>query len=177
MRNPVLAIRLPIELRTLDIDILIPSIEVHILHRRRLARQAVLDANLREIRRQDEIDVLSAHGPQAHHGEGAKGAHGAGVVVSRDAVDLCVELGGNVVVAKVRGQAGAAGVVEEEDEEEGLLIAKVEQVGGRVEELEALDEGVGPAEGGDEVGHVVGGEEGVEPAAALVRLFQRRHSG
>lgn len=74
------------------------------------------------------------------------------------------------MVGIVRRQAWATSIVEQEDEKEGLFVTKVEQVGSVVEELETLDESVWATKSGDEVGHVVGGEEGVEPAATLVGL-------
>jgi len=57
--------------------------------------------------------------------------------------------------------------VELEDGEEGLLVADVEKAGG-VQVGEARDEGGGAAEGGDQAGHVLGDEEGVEPGTAFV---------
>lgn len=173
MRDPVLRIQLPVELSTLYINVLVTSIKVDVLHRRRLARQSVLDADLGEERWQDEVDVLSAHWPQAHHGQSAKGTHGTGIVVTGDTIHTGIELRGDVVVGKVRRQAWTTSIVEQEDEKEGLFVTKVEQVGSVVKELETLDKSVWATKRGDEVGHVVGGEESVEPAAALVGLRWR----
>lgn len=92
MRDPVLGIWLPVELRALDVNVLIGAIKVDVLHCRRLARQPVLDADLGEIRRQDEVYVLSSHGPQTHHGESAECTHGAGVIITGDAVYIGIEL-------------------------------------------------------------------------------------
>ena len=40
-----------------------------------------------------------------------------------------------------------------------------------MQELEPVDEGFWPTKGGDQVGHVVGSEEGVEPNAGLICWF------
>lgn len=115
MRNPALRVWLSVKRRTLDVNIFIPSIKVDVLHRRRLTRQAILDAHLWEVWRQDKIDVLSAHWPHTHHGKSAESSHGAGVVVAGNAVYVGVEQRRDVVVAKVRRQAGTASIVEEKD--------------------------------------------------------------
>lgn len=61
--SPTLRIRLAVKRRILDVNVLIRSIKVDVFHSYRLARQSVLNADLREIGRQDEIDILSAHWP------------------------------------------------------------------------------------------------------------------
>lgn len=58
----------------------------------------------------------------------------------------------------LRGEARAAGVVEEEGGEEGDFVGEVEKGGWGKEVLQAGDERGGAAEEGDEGGEVVGDE-------------------
>lgn len=73
-------------------------------------------------------------------------------------------------MAEVRRQAGTASIMEEKDQQESLFVTKVKQVWSRVEELKPLDKRIWSAKGGDEITHVMGSKESVEPAAALVGL-------
>jgi hypothetical protein len=68
VRDPVLRVRLAIERSALDVDVLIAAIKVDVPNRGCLASKTVGDINLREERRYDEVYVLPAHGPRAHHG-------------------------------------------------------------------------------------------------------------
>lgn len=70
---------------------------------------------------------MARDGPESHHGKRGERAHGAGIVISGDAGDRGVELGGDVEVGEVGGKAGASGIVELEDGEEGLFVADVEE--------------------------------------------------
>jgi hypothetical protein len=63
----------------------------------------------------------------------------------------------------------AARVVVQEDVEEALLVADVQQAG-LVEVVEAFDESGRPAEGRDQTSHVLRHVECVEPGAAFIRL-------
>lgn len=92
MLDPILLIHLPIQRRTLNINRLILPIESQIPNRRRLRRDPILDTHLREIRRRDEIHILSRHGPQSHHSQRGERAHGAGVVITGQTISGSVEL-------------------------------------------------------------------------------------
>lgn len=116
MRQPTLREILPIQLRTLDVDILIPSIEVDRSDGRSVTRMRVSDVDLREEGRDDEINILPAHGVETHHGKSGKRAHGAGVVIAGDTVEGVVEGAGDILVGVLGRETRAAGEVEEEEE-------------------------------------------------------------
>lgn len=171
MVDPTLRVRLPVQRGILHIEILVTGpIKIQVPDRRGLARQRVRNVHLGEERRVDQVHVLSAHRPEAHHAQRGEAAHGPAVVVAGDPADGVVELAGDVKVAIVRREARAARVVEEVDHQERLLVADVVEPRRVVEVPEALDERVRPAQGGDELGHVVWDVEGVQPRRTLVRL-------
>ena len=64
----------------------------------------------------------------------------------------------------------SSSVVVQEDVEEALLVADVQQAG-LVEVVEAFDESGRAAEGRDQAGHVLRHVEGVEPGATFVGLM------
>jgi hypothetical protein len=73
-------------------------------------------------------------------------------------------------VDEVGGQAWAAGIMEIKGCVEGLLIANIEEIGSFMQELEPVNKGLWSTKGGDQIGHIVGGEEGVEPDAGFICL-------
>lgn len=158
MPNPTLRIRPPIQRRALDILGLIRRVKVlHFDNRPPAIPRA--QPHFAEEGRGEEVDVLACDGEETHHGEAAKGAHGA-VVVAGDAGEGGVEEGGDVSVHPVGAQRRATCVVELEHGQEGLLVAHVEKTA-FVEVLEALGEELDAAHRGDERGHVLGYVEGV----------------
>ena len=125
MLQPIPLIHLPIQPRLLHINILIPSIEINILNRRRLPRLPISNRHLLEKRRRNEIHILPRIREDPHHSERLEGAHRAAVVVPRYPIEAGVELAGDVEVGALGGFPGAPSVVVEEDVEEGLLVADV----------------------------------------------------
>lgn len=125
MLEPVPRIRLPIQRRGLDVNVLELRVVVDVSDGRRVARLAVLDGHGLEEGRRDEVHVLAGIGENTHHGERREGAHGAAVVVARDPADRVVELRWDVPVRALGRQARAPCVVVQEDVEEGLLVADV----------------------------------------------------
>ena len=143
MIDPVFGIRHAVEHRALNVEVLIRGVEVDVAHPRRLARQGVRDADLLEEGWYDQVNVLARVGEEAHHGEGDEGAHGAAVVVAREAVRGRGEEGGDVEVGALGREARPAGVVVLEHRQEGGLVADVGDVL-VVEVVETADEGLWP---------------------------------
>ena len=125
MIDPVLPVRLSIQPRLLHIDSLVLRIEINIPHRRDLARLPIRDADCFKERWRDEIDVLPRIRKQTHDAQRGEAAHGAAVVIARDADESGIELTGYVAVGAGGRKAWTAGVVIKEDGEEGLLVAEV----------------------------------------------------
>lgn len=71
---------------------------------------------------------------------------------------------------EVGGQARAAGIMEIEGCIEGLFIAYIEEIWGLMQELESVNKGLWSTKGDDQVGHIMWGEEGVEPDAGFICL-------
>lgn len=67
MVDPILSIRLSIQCRRLDVDVLVRSIEVHIPNRCGLVGQGMGDGHAFEVRRGNEVDVLARVREQSHH--------------------------------------------------------------------------------------------------------------
>lgn len=149
MRQPTLRILFSIQFGALNVDVLIPSIEVDGSDSRGVARVRVPDVDFREEWGNDKVDVLAAHGVETHHGESCEGAHGARVVVAGDAVKGVVERAGDVLVGVLRGETRAASEMEEEEEEVGLLISNVQQAFSIMKELKTLHEGFRSSESWD----------------------------
>lgn len=167
MINPILRIRLSIQFRLLNINILITRIKIHIADPGRLARRRMRNIDTFEKGRNDEIDVLTRVGRESHHGEGEKGAHGSRIVVSGQTVKSGGEETWDVEVGAFGGETGTAGVVVLVDGEKGGFVANVSDIF-LVEVFETGNESLGAAEGGDEFGHVVGNVKGVFPNGGFV---------
>lgn len=145
MINPIPGPLDPIPPRTLNVYIFILRIEVYVFDCSRFSRLAIHHTHTLKKRGGNEIHVLSWIGEDAHHSERDEGAHRAGIVVAGDAGDCVVELRGDVGVCACGAEAWTAGIVVEEDGEEGLFIAHVEETA-FVEEIETFDKGGGPAQ-------------------------------
>lgn len=102
MRQPRLRIRLTIQFRTLDVNVLVACVEADVANRGGVAIQRIRDAHFWEEGRNDEIHVLAAHGEEAHHRQRGEAAHCARVVVAGDAADGVVEAAGDVLVGVLR---------------------------------------------------------------------------
>lgn len=171
--DPIVGKGLPIQSRTLDVDILIRRVEIDVADRGHIARELVRGADLLEKRRRDEVDVLARVRKRPHHRQSYKAPHTAAVVVARDACGRCVELAGDVGVDALCGLGGTAGIVVLEDGQEVLLVSLVSEAA-LLEIIKTAHKSRGAAEGGDQCGLVVGNEKGVEPRAAFVGLVAVR---
>lgn len=127
MSYPAPRVWLSIQRRTLDVDIPVIRIEIHVPDRRRVASKGIGDVDLGEERRDDQIHVLPAHGIQPHHRQRREACHRPGVVVPRNAAEGVVETPRDVLVRVLRGKTGSPRVVEDEHQEVGLLVADVEE--------------------------------------------------
>ena len=170
MRQPTLRPLFSIQRRALDVNILVAGIKIDTLYRRRLARVRVRDADFLEEWRNDEIDVLAAHGVQAHHGKSSEGAHGAGVIITGNTIQGIVERGGNVLVGVVGRQTRTSGEVEQEEKKIGLFVTHVQKSFRIVQVLQTLDKCLWSAEGRNEGCLVVRHIERVKPGTAFVCL-------
>lgn len=66
--QPILRVRLAVQRRLLDIDVLVARVEVDVTYRCGLAGLLVLDGHRWEERRSDEVDILAGVGEDAQHG-------------------------------------------------------------------------------------------------------------
>lgn len=80
--DPILSVRLAVQSSLLNEDILIGGVKVDVANGCRLSRDGALDADTREVRWSDKVDVLTGVGEQAHHGKCDEAAHGAAVIVA-----------------------------------------------------------------------------------------------
>lgn len=127
MRYPSPRVRLSIQCRTLNVDILISGVEIHVPYRRRVTGKGIGEVDLGEEGWDDQVHVLATHGIQPHHRQRREAGHRPRVVVSWDAAGRVVEAAGDVLVRVLSGEPGTACVVEDEHEEVGLLVADVEK--------------------------------------------------
>lgn len=65
MLDPILSVRLSIQLRALDVDVLVVGVEVDVANRGFFAGELVGEGNFFEEGRDDEVDVLAGVGKDA----------------------------------------------------------------------------------------------------------------
>lgn len=121
MANPILAIRLPIKRRTLNINCLILGVKIYVANDSCLARDWRFDGDALEEGGRDQVDVLPWIGEETHHGHGDERAHCPTVVVAWEAGMGWGEVAGDVRVRAEGAEGGTAGVVVLEDCQEGGL--------------------------------------------------------
>ena len=96
MRDPVPCVRLTVQSRALDIDVLVLRVEVDVSDRGRFVGLLVLDADLLEEGRGDEVDILAWIGEEPEQAEDGEGGHGTTIIVARETCIADVEAGGDV---------------------------------------------------------------------------------
>lgn len=142
MPYPVPTIRLSIQLRALDIDVLVFGVKVDVPYCRRLICSRRGKADRLEERRDDKVHILSWVREKTDGGEQGEGGHSAGVIVSGETSKGGVEAGGYVcamlefddestgghgstVVCSLCAESGAACVVWHVDGQKDRFVADV----------------------------------------------------
>jgi hypothetical protein len=181
MVDPILGVRLTIECRLLDVDILVIGIKIDVADRCGLASLRIGQGDRGKEGRRNEVHILTRVREDAHHYQGTERSHGAAIVISWNAGDGVVELAWNVVVSTFSRKSGSASEMVEEDIQECsrnslaeelnqfmnsgrylLFITDVEEAT-FMEEVKSLDECICTTEGLDQCSHVLWHEESVEP--------------
>lgn len=157
MTNPALRIRLAIQRHRLDIHVAVARIEVDGSQCCHLTGERGGDRHRLEEWGGDKINVLTGVGKETHHGHGDKGAHGARVVVAREAARSRVKVFRDVEMSARGRFSRTRSIVILEDGEERRLIPNVRDAG-VVKVVEAPDKLRGSAKVSDERGHVVRNE-------------------
>ena len=109
MPDPALAVRLTVQGSALDEYV--ARIKIDVADSSGLMRLRMRDADRSKKWGRDQVHVLARVGEEAHHGEGDEGAHGAAVVVAREAAVCGIEGAGDVAVDAMRGEARSSCVV------------------------------------------------------------------
>ena len=123
--NPVLPVRLPIQCRSLDVDVRIRRIKVRIPNDGCLARDRTRYIHRFEVRWRYQIDVLSWVGEESHHGESHKTSHRSRVIVPGETAPCWLEELGYVIVATIGGKTRSSGVVVLIDCQKGRLVSNI----------------------------------------------------
>lgn len=146
MVQPTPCVRLPIQRRFLDIDILRLTLTRLILRAtfprhttitspikvmrndpRRLPRHRTRDARFAKERRGDEIHVLSCNRPKAQHAKHDERSHGARIVVSRHACQRAIEEARDIKTCPRTALAWSTGVVVLEDVVHAWFVTDIEE--------------------------------------------------
>ena len=131
MPDPTLAVRLPVQLRTLDVNAPVRRIKIDIPDRGRPIIDRISITHALKEGRTDEIHVLSCVREQPGHDKGDEATCRSRVVVSREAGQGVIEYDGDEGgVKSLGGKTGTAGVVVEIGGQEGGLVAEVGESGG-----------------------------------------------
>lgn len=126
--NPVLRVRLSVQGRVLNKDILVAGIKVNVPDDSSSVRRRVGDVDALEEGRGDEVHILSRHDRKAHHAECNIGTQSSRIIVTRQTIVSDAEGAWDVVVNAASRLRGPASIVELIDGEERRLVADIGDV-------------------------------------------------